>query len=177
MRDPFFAPPGFLVRASQPLANALALQTLPLHAHEILPAFCLYQFVYAIVAPRLSARLFPRTYPYLSTSTKINWDVHFVSMIQACLINTAALWVLYVDTERRGLDWTERVWGYSGASGMVQAFAAGYFLWDLIISAKDINVHGWGALAHAACALVITSLGFVCAFIECFCLEEAGDQC
>ena len=56
---------------------------------------------------------------------------------------------------------SQRVWGYTGSSGMVQGFAAGYFLWDLMASIKDVDVHGWGALIHAASALAVTSLGFV----------------
>jgi hypothetical protein len=44
---------------------------------------------------------------------------------------------------------------------MVQGFAAGYFLWDLGVSIKDVDVHGWGALVHAASALAVTCLGFV----------------
>ena len=55
----------------------------------------------------------------------------------------------------------ERVWGYTGASGMVQGFSAGYFLWDLCSCAADRDVHGPGALAHAACALAVSLLGFV----------------
>ena len=57
----------------------------------------------------------------------------------------------------------ERVWGYTGATGMVQGFSAGYFLWDLVISAKNLDVHGPGSLMHAASALAVTSLGFVSA--------------
>ena len=55
----------------------------------------------------------------------------------------------------------ERVWGYTGATGMVQGFSAGYFLWDLAISAKNLDVHGPGSLMHAASALAVTMLGFV----------------
>ena len=161
MRDPFFEAPGFLVKAAQPIAHTLALRTLPLHAHEILPAFCFYEFVHSSVSPRVSTYLFPKTYPQLSRKTKVNWDVHFVSMVQSCFINAVTLWVIYNDKERMQMDWTQRVWGYTGAGGMVQGFAAGYFLWDLIASIKDVDVHGWGALAHAASALVISSLGFV----------------
>lgn len=57
----------------------------------------------------------------------------------------------------------ERVWGYTGASGMVQGFAAGYFLWDLAICAGSVDVHGPGALLHAASALAVSLLGFVSA--------------
>ena len=56
----------------------------------------------------------------------------------------------------------ERVWGYTGAGGMVQGFSAGYFLWDLMMSAKDVDVHGVGAFMHAASAVAVSMLGFVC---------------
>ena len=84
-------------------------------------------------------------------------------MVQSCIINTVALWVIYNDQERMQMDWRQRVWGYTGAGGMVQGFAAGYFLWDLIASMKDVGIHGPGALVHAASALLVSSLGFVSA--------------
>ncbi len=61
----------------------------------------------------------------------------------------------------------ERVWGYTGATGMVQGFSAGYFLWDLVMSAKDVDVHGVGALMHAASAVAVSMLGFVWFFFCC----------
>ena len=84
-----------------------------------------------------------------------------VSMVQSLFINTVALWVIFADGERKSMSWRERVWGYSGATGMVQAFSAGYFVWDLLASAMDVDVHGWGALVHAASAVVVSGLGFV----------------
>lgn len=48
---------------------------------------------------------------------------------------------------------------------MVQAFAAGYFAWDLSISIYWINILGMGSLAHAVAALTITMLGFVSTFL------------
>lgn len=167
MRDPL-TPPAFLAKAAEPLANALSLRTLPSHGHEILLAFSIYEIVNRIVSPLLSARFFPNSYPQLSQKSKINWNVHFVSMVQSCFINSAALWVMFADTERGQMDATKRVWGYTGASGMVQGFSAGYFLWDLIASIQDVDVHGWGALIHAASALAVTCLGFVRIPIEQF---------
>ena len=160
MRDPFPAP-AFIVRATTPLASLLSLRTLPLHVHEILPAFCIYQFTHAILAPRLSTYLFPKVYLKLSAKTKVNWNARVVSFIQATVINAAAIWVIYADTERKQMDWRQRVWGYTGATGTVQGLATGYFLWDLIICVVHFDLHGWGAVAHAASALVVSSLGFV----------------
>ena len=160
MRDPLPAPDS-LVKTTQPIARALSLRTLPFHSHEILPSFSLYVFLNNFLSPRLSARLFPQTYPALPEKTKKNWNVHVVSLLQSCFINTAALLVIWLDKERWRLGPRERVWGYTGATGMVQGFSAGYFLWDLVTCAKDMDVHGLGDFAHAASALAVTLLGFV----------------
>ena len=85
-----------------------------------------------------------------------------VSLVQSCLINSLALWVIYMDRERRAMGPRERVWGYTGAGGMVQAFSAGYFLWDLMTGIIDVDIHGWGTVAHAISALAVSGLGFVC---------------
>lgn len=65
------------------------------------------------------------------------------------------------------MGWEERVWGYTGANGMIQGLAAGYFLWDLFTCAGNVGVFGWGLLAHAVAALVVFSLGFVSILPTC----------
>ena len=62
-------------------------------------------------------------------------------------------------------QWEQRVWGYTGAGGMVQAFAAGYFLWDLGVCLRNFRMFGVGLLAHAVAALVVFSFGFVSATV------------
>jgi hypothetical protein len=161
MLDPIPPPPAFLTRFATPIANALFLPTLPLHIHEIFLAFTIYHLINTRLAPRLSSWLFPRIYPALSARTKINWDVHVVSLFQSCTINLLALWVMWHDQERRDMDWRGRVWGYTGAGGMIQGFAAGYFLWDLMVTLMNVHAFGWGMLAHAISALIVFSLGFV----------------
>ena len=59
------------------------------------------------------------------------------------------------------MGWQERVWGYTGAGGMIQALAAGYFVWDLGLCINHLDVFGWGLLAHAVAALSVFSFGFV----------------
>jgi len=58
------------------------------------------------------------------------------------------------------MGWEARLWDYSGAGGLVQAFAAGYFLWDVVVSLQYFKVLGPGSLAHAISALLITCVGF-----------------
>ena len=99
MLDPVPAPAGWLSKGVKPYADAPELRTLPYHIHEVIFAYLLYQNIETIVSPRLSTWLFPNVYPKLSRRTRINWDVHVISLVQSCLINTMALWVIYVDED------------------------------------------------------------------------------
>ncbi|KAL9107442.1 MAG: hypothetical protein Q9227_007639 [Pyrenula ochraceoflavens] len=160
MLDPVPPPPTRFTSLIQPLASNLNLHTLPLHIHEVVFAAALYQFVGAVVSPRVSSYLFPNYYPKLSRRTQISWDVHVVSFVQANIVNVLALWLIFFDEERANMNATERVYGYTGASGLVQAFGVGYFLWDLIISTIYFPIFGIGSWAHAMAALWVFVLGF-----------------
>jgi hypothetical protein len=101
----------------------------------------------------------------MSRRDRLNWDVHVVSMYQALFINAAALWVMFTDpgrsTQSELGNWAERLWGYNGAAGMCQAFAAGYFLWDVVAGTVHLDVMGVNSLVHAVAALGVTCIGFV----------------
>ncbi|KAF2740021.1 DUF887-domain-containing protein [Polyplosphaeria fusca] len=159
MRDPLPAP-ALIVELTRPLAEKWSLTTLPHHAHEIALGFIWYHFVLHVLSPTLSKILIPKTYGAFNRRTRLNWDIHWVSMVQALFINATALYVILNDPERREMDWMGRLWGYTPASGMVQGFAAGYFLWDLQISTQYISLAGPSALLHAMGALAVTCIGF-----------------
>jgi hypothetical protein len=162
MKDPFFLPPvPWMARASQPLADLFSLPTLPLHVHEVVYAAIFYSLIYYPLSPILSSLFFPQRYSTLPRKRRLNWDAHVVSLVQSTLINGLALWVMVVDDERSNMNWEERIWGYTGAAGMVQAFAAGYFVWDLVVTSTNLDVFGLGTLAHAVAALAVYALGFV----------------
>lgn len=165
MLDPIPPPPPLLFKLAQPVAEAISLPTLPHHVHEVLGAFLLYQSVQSIISPLLSKILFPSIYNNLNRRTRINWDVHVVSLVQSCLINVLALWVMFTDRERGEMSNSvvERVFGYTGASGLIQGLACGYFIWDLIVSTRYIKIFGIGIWAHAVTALCVFSFGFVSA--------------
>ena len=165
MLDPVPQPADWLFKFTKPYAEAVELPTLPYHIHEVIFAYLLYQNIELIVSPRLSTWLFPDVYPKLNRRTRINWDVHAVSLVQSLLINTLALWVMFTDEERRDMKHSaiERIHGYTGASGLIQAFAAGYFLWDFIVSTRHIKIFGLGIWFHAVSALVVFGFGFVSA--------------
>lgn len=161
MHDPFpLSPPAWLLPYVQPVADFLHMQTLPLHFHEIIIAFTFYHVINRYVAPAFSRCFFPNIYPSFNARTKLNWDVHIVSFVQSTLICALALWVMWADDQRRDMTVTERIHGYTGASGLIQAFAEGYFLWDLVVTVQNVHIFGIGMLFHAICALGAFSLGF-----------------
>lgn len=158
MLDPFGPAPQWLQEYAEPLAKYLP--SFPLHAHEVLFFFTFYQVVQSVISPKLSAWLFPNIYPHFPRRTKLNWDVHVVSLVQSVVICAAALWVMFADGERKSMTAGERVYGYSGACGLIQAMATGYFLYDLIVSTVNIEIFGIGLWFHAVSALWVFSLGF-----------------
>ncbi|PSK34273.1 hypothetical protein B9Z65_8599 [Elsinoe australis] len=160
MKDPIGPPPQFIQDAVRPLAEYLNMATLPLHIHEIVFAIGLYSFINSVVSPWLSTLLCPQTYSRLDRRTRISWDVHVVSFFQSVIICALALWVTFADEERAAMGWEERIWGYTGAVGLITSMACGYFIWDLFITAKDVSIFGQGMLAHALSATAVFSLGF-----------------
>ncbi|KAM0563799.1 hypothetical protein ACHAPJ_000005 [Fusarium lateritium] len=161
MKDPFpFPPVAWLSEKTQPWADYFDLPTLPLHIHEVFAAALLYSVVFWPISPWISNLLAPEHYSKLSRKRRLNWDAHVVSMVQSCLINGLAIWVMFADTELSNMDWEERIWGYTGGAGFIQALAAGYFLWDLVVTSLNLDVFGLGTLAHAVAALLVYSLGF-----------------
>jgi hypothetical protein len=119
MRDPI-PPPSILVQLSKPFAEKLGLDTMPYHVHEMLLGFFGYHFILHVLSPAMSKLVCPKTYRGFNKRTRLNWDIHWVSMIQALFINTAALWVIFKDEQRHEMDWRGRLWGYTPASGMVR---------------------------------------------------------
>jgi hypothetical protein len=160
MRDPL-PPLSMLVQASKSFAEKLGLTTLPYHVHEIILGFLGYHFILYVLSPAISQLVCPKIYNGFNKRTRLNWNIHWVSMVQALFICAAALWVIFKDEQRHEMDWRGRLWGYTPASGMVQGFAAGYFLWDLQVSAQYIHLSGPSALIHAIGALAVTCIGFV----------------
>ncbi|KAF3917413.1 hypothetical protein ABW21_db0206132 [Orbilia brochopaga] len=132
MRDPFPPCPASVVKAITPICQAIGFTTLPSHAHEVFGAFLLYHVINVYISPLVSPLLFPKTYRTFNKRNRINWDIHVVSLVQSTLICIVSFYAMFADNERSAMDAHQRVWGYTGFCGMVQALGAGYFLWDLM---------------------------------------------
>jgi len=86
--------------------------------------------------------------------------MHCASMVQSVVICIMALGTIALDQERRNMNLEERMWGYTGAAALVQALATGYFLFDLVVMIRYLDVFGVGMLAHASSCFVTYTLGF-----------------
>ncbi|KAJ6009545.1 hypothetical protein N7522_004561 [Penicillium canescens] len=161
MLDPFPPPPIWLRQLVEPGVLFLNLPALSNHIHEILISFAGYQIIQFFLGPWMSRRLFPQYYLQLDKRTKLNWDVHVVSLVQSIVVSSLALWIIFADKERKTMNTSERIYGYSGGCAMLGALAIGYFLYDLIISAVHIEIYGVGMLFHAITASCVFSFGFV----------------
>jgi hypothetical protein len=159
MRDPIPCP-SFLQELIAPYASSLHLTTLPFHIHEVLASFVFYTVFEKVISPWLSRKYFPRYYGVFPPRTRVNWDIHITAFAQSLIICSATIWVLLADTERIGATWQDRLYGYSGAGGLVQAMAAGYFMWDLTVCTLNYSVLGPLDLLHAVIAGGVAVLGF-----------------
>lgn len=91
MKDPFPFGPGFLADAVRPLADALGLETLPNHIHEVILSTLFFHVIHVYISPWLSTRLFPNSYPKLPYKSRLNWDVHTVSLVQSTVIDVGSI--------------------------------------------------------------------------------------
>lgn len=160
MLDPF-PPPSWLRDMVEPFTHRLHLHTLTLHFHEMLFSYVFYVVINSVLAPYISARLLPATYAQFPPRTKLHWNIHVTSFVNAIFLSIAFPYILYADQGRLNETWEQRLWGYTGAGGLVQALSAGYFLWDVQVCFTNFANLGVLDLLHAIVALCVSVLGFV----------------
>ncbi|CUM48793.1 TLC domain-containing protein [Debaryomyces fabryi] len=131
--------------------------TIPLfaHWHEIMGSFLMYVMIQKL-SPMVSSRLFGKSYTQLNFKTKTNFDIHVVSMVQ-CVISILALIPMWNHPtwKNRITDPASAVLVYYPYGGFVSSITVGYFVWDLVVCFKYMNLFGVGFLVHAVSALVV----------------------
>lgn len=145
----FFKIPG-LEALVKPISDYLGYTYLPTHISEIVLAAAFYQAAF-ILSSALSPVLLP-AYKNLSPKTKVNFDIHVVSHIQAILI-LALSFPLFNDPVLS----TDRLSAYTPYAGFVSACAVGYFVWDTYVCIKYFKLFGFGFLLHGVAALFVFS--------------------
>lgn len=149
----FSPPPPQFLKTVTPYCELLGFKALPSHLHVILGAAVFYQTLF-ILFPFLSSHI--KSYTTLSTRSKINWDIHAVSMVQSILICYLAYLALGDPQLKQ-----DRVHGYSAFGADVSALACGYFIWDTYVSVRYVKLFGPGFALHGIASLAVFSFGFV----------------
>ncbi|CAN6671174.1 hypothetical protein TRVA0_044S00562 [Trichomonascus vanleenenianus] len=152
------------------LSLSMGFQALPSHAHEIVASFLFYQAVFML--SRVLSPVFCSSYSQLNGRTKVNFDIHVVSMVQCLLI--LALCVPLFGDEMLSAD---RVNGYTPYTGFVVAMAAGYFVWDSLVCAYYYKLFGPGFLVHGLASLFVFIQGmrpYIMYYTPIFLLFEAS---
>ena len=153
--------PEVVLENFQILCKYLNLPILPYHVHKLLSALVFYQILYIYVGPRISRWLSPKTYPNLQGRSKLDWNVHVVSMTMATFISSLAQYVVLFDEARKKMTPLERAYGYTDLSATTLAIANGYFVWHFVMMFIHIKVYGVGMFAHASATLFLMMNGFV----------------
>lgn len=133
-----------LAKAVTPVSTYLGYKVMPRHIHEILLAALIYHAIF-LASSKLGPRLC-RDYSALPERTRINFDIHVVSMVQCTLILALALPLF------RDRNLTDHVYGYTPYSGFVSAMAVGYFLWDSLVCIWYVRYFGIGFAVHGVVA-------------------------
>jgi hypothetical protein len=146
----------------KPFADALGLATLSLHVHEILYATIFYFAIFTVVAPIISKSIISDRYEAFDFKTSLKFRIQCVSLVQSIFISSLALWVMLNDQHWKSVSTPEgRIWDCDGLWGSVQAFATGYFVYDLLLNLRYIKLLGLAMTLHGSSCLTIYMLGFV----------------
>ncbi|KAG0332883.1 hypothetical protein BG004_001063 [Podila humilis] len=103
----------------------------------------------------VSATVFPETYPKLTGSKRLNWDVHVVSTVHAVTIVILSAPLLWNETLL-----SDKIFGYDFYAGQVYAVACGYFLWDTLHSIRHVKDFGLGFVFHGFCSFSVFIYSF-----------------
>lgn len=129
------------------------------HYHEIIASIVFYQLLY-VLSPLISRSTFGEHYDKLSKSSKLNFDIHVVSMVQ-CIISILVIIPLIGDEHLSA----NTVLHYTPYAAFVSSITIGYFVWDLFVCIRHFKLFGVGFLVHA-----IASLFVFCSTLRPFCL-------
>nr|CAG8472003.1 4497_t:CDS:2 [Entrophospora candida] len=134
--------PGQQHKLFEDFFNAISLPKLVNHWHVLLLSTLACSITLAI-SRILSSFFFPKIYNSLQGVKRVNWDIHFVSMVHCCLVVYLSVPLLF-DKELE----KDKVFGYNIYAGNVYAFSCGYFLWDALISLYYVKDFGIGFVLH-----------------------------
>lgn len=129
-----------------PDSNNLYLQ----HLHEILGTFIFYTILNNYIAPRINRLVFNKSYTLSDKKTKLDFDTHIVSTVQALVAIYISIPPLFIPLN------TYKITEYQDdRCSMVAALTSGYFFWDLSVCIQNYDLYGPVFSAHAISSLLV----------------------
>lgn len=107
--------------------NSISLPKLTYHWHVLLLS-TLTCNVTVVISRLISSYLFPKTYNNLQGLKKLNWDIHFVSMVHCLLVVLLSIPIFWDEELIK-----DKVFGYDNYAGNVYSIACGYV--------RDVKFH------------------------------------
>jgi len=136
------------------LAAASGLRELPTHLSTFIASVLAFTALHLVLAPGISRAALGRArWAALTPRTRRGWSTHVVSLVHAVVVIVLAGGAL----DSPVLD-AERVLGWDACAGRPLSVAAGYFLWDTVVSAAQFDDVGF--LVHALACFTIYFAAF-----------------
>lgn len=127
------------------------------HWHEIALSVLFYSTIH-LISPFFLTKFVGKNYTSLPKRTRMNFDVHVVSMIQ-CFISLAILAPMWNHShwQNRVADPKSSIEGSTPYGSFVASFTIGYFVWDTAVCILFYDLFGFGFLMHGVAALYVFS--------------------
>ena len=153
----------------------LAENTLQLHVHlcwenirnnlwQILATTSIYQLIFTVVSPAVSANLLPRQYASFTARLKLKWNDAAVSLFQSTVITITCAMDLFGPSRshaRAGRSLVERLLTEEWMETSILNFALGYFIWHFYTMVWYVGVFGPPMAFHSVVTLVLAACGYV----------------
>lgn len=124
-----------------------------LHAHEVFYSFVFYQVISSFIAPVINKWMFGKNYTSITDKkTKVDFDIHTVSMVQCILSLILLAPVLFLPLSLNIVTFQDPF------CSLVGALTIGYFVWDLFACIRYYNLYGIQFLVHALVSLYVFGL-------------------
>lgn len=135
---------------STPFLTNIGLPYLPIHLSTVFRSLLLWWSL-QLLSAGVSPKLFAKHVGKMSPHKRVQWDMHFVSLVHSSIVAPIALYVWLVTDETK----TDMVFAYDFKVGQLYAFSLGYFLWDVI---QSMRYEGFQFVVHGVFAAIASLL-------------------
>ncbi|KAJ1811767.1 hypothetical protein LPJ75_003985 [Coemansia sp. RSA 2598] len=140
--------------ASVGFFNTIGLPRLAPYWPRVFASAAIFELIFR-VGQAVTPVIFPSMWKRLNKIERYKWCVRLVSIAHACYMVTTSL-VVIANSKLR----SNPIHGYDPVAESAYSITVGYFLWDIIDTYKNIQIAGFGFMAHAIMSFGVYLLSF-----------------